>query len=89
MIKQLFSNWKTTGVGVLLAAGALVEIAYMIVEGNPVEKSQVNTVIAALLGGIGLLAAGDADKSQSKEDAKKEKKDTDTQLLNKQDVEDK
>lgn len=89
MIKHLFTNWKTTGVGVLLVSGALVEIAYMIIEGNRVEKSEVNTAIAALLGGIGLLAAGDADKSQSKEAAKEQMEDTKIMMRGKADVEDK
>lgn len=89
MIKHLFTNWKTTGVGVLLVAGALVEIAYMIIEGKPIEKSGVNAVLAALLSGVGLLAAGDADKSQSKEAAQDAMEDTKIMLRGKQDVEDK
>lgn len=89
MIKHLFTNWKTTGVGVLLVVGSIVEIAYMMIEGKPVEKAEVKTVLAALLGGVGLLAAGDADKSQSKAAAKEAMEDTKIMLRGKEDVEDK
>lgn len=89
MIKHLFTNWKTTGIGVLLVVGSIVEIAYMMIEGKPVEKAEVKAVLASLLGGIGLLAAGDADKSQSKEAAKEQMEDTKVMMRGKADVEDK
>lgn len=89
MIKHLFINWKTTSVGVMLVIGALVEIAYMIVEGKPVQKVEVQATLAALLGGIGLLAAGDANKSQSKEAAQDAMEDTKMMMRGKQDVEEK
>lgn len=89
IVGRLFANWKTTGTGVILLAGALVDIAFMIVEGKPVTKPEVLTPIIAILGGIGMLAAGDADKSQSKEDAKEAMEDTKTMMRGKQDVEEK
>lgn len=93
IIGRLFTNWKTTGMGVSLLATALVDVAFMIVEGKPVTKPEVLTPVIAILGGIGMLAAGDADKSQSKEEAKRDAKeameDTKTMLRGKADVEDK
>lgn len=88
IVGRLFTNWKTTGMGVSLLATALVDIAFMIVEWKPVTKPEVLTPIIAILGGIGMLAAGDADKSQSKEDAKNAMDDTKLMLRGKADVED-
>lgn len=91
MIKRLFVNWKTTGAGVLLVTSAVIDIAFMFSEWKPVSKLEVQATIISLITGIGLIAAGDADKSQSKEDAAKDRaedrSDTKQWLRGKQDAE--
>ena len=54
------SNWKTTvaGIGAILTAVGTVAVA--LAHGTPVDWS---TAIAAIMAGIGLIAARDAGKN--------------------------
>lgn len=89
MIKHLFTNWKTTSAGITLIAGAVVHIVFMFQKDQAISETDVMVTIGSVLGGIGMLAAGDADKSQSKEAAKEAMEDTKIMMRGKADVEDK
>jgi len=62
MIKNLLTNWKTTSAGAILIAGSLVHIAFLY-KAHAVDEGSVMTALTGILGGIGLLAAGDASQS--------------------------
>jgi len=68
MIKNLLANWKTSSAGVMMICTGIVKLVFAIKHGTA-DEMLWGSFIATVLGGIGLLAAGDANKSQSKEDA--------------------
>lgn len=61
-IQSLAANWKTTSAGLSLIFGATVHIIYAIKSGTVNENSWM-IFGAGIIGGIGLLVAGDAAKS--------------------------
>ena len=64
MIKNLLANWKTTSAGMLMIVTAIVHLIFSIKHGTADESAWISGM-AAILGGIGLLAAGDASKSKA------------------------
>lgn len=52
-------SWKTTLNGVLLILIAVATAAKALVDGDPSTNPDYATVMAAILGGIGLIAARD------------------------------
>lgn len=63
MIRNLLTNWKTTSAGLLSIAGAIIHLVFAIRAGTSNENTWTIT-IAAVIAGLGLLAAGDASVVQ-------------------------
>lgn len=61
-VQSLAQNWKTTSAGLSLIFGAIVHIVFAIKAGTANENSWM-IFGAGIIGGIGLLVAGDASKS--------------------------
>jgi hypothetical protein len=53
-------DWKTTSSGVLLIVGAIVAIIFSVISGT-ITQVEIMTAATAILAGIGLLFAKDAD----------------------------
>ena len=62
-MKNLLANWKTTSAGLLMITGALVHLVFAIRQGKADEGTWMAS-LTGILGGIGLLAAGDASQGQ-------------------------
>jgi uncharacterized membrane protein YhiD involved in acid resistance len=60
MIKSLFANWKTTSAGLTMIVGAAVHMGYAIHAHGLTEADCTGSLIA-IIGGIGFIAAGDAN----------------------------
>ena len=58
-MKTILATWKTTSAGLASIFTALATIAHAISQGNLLGP-ETQTAIAALVAGIGLIAAGDA-----------------------------
>ena len=58
-MKNVLANWKTSSAGVASILTALASIAHMASTGV-FDAAQLQTAIAAIVAGIGLIAAGDA-----------------------------
>jgi len=69
MIKQLLVNWKTTSAGLTLLIGAWVHLAFAL-KNHTADETTWTTTLLATVSGIGLILAGDSDKSATKEEAK-------------------
>lgn len=67
-MKNLLANWKTTAAGLGMAVTAIVHLVFAAKMGKADENTWT-TAILAVIGGIGLIAAGDATKSVTKEEA--------------------
>jgi hypothetical protein len=63
MIRNLLNNWKTTSAGLLMIAGSVVHLVFAVKAGTANENAWT-IAITAILGGIGLLVAGDASATQ-------------------------
>lgn len=70
MIKNLLTNWKTTSVGLGMIIGSIIHLVFAVM-GHTATEGVWTASVSAIIGGIGLLAAGDASKSQTKDDAQK------------------
>jgi len=75
---NIFQNWKTSSAGITTIALSWLHQFFMLKAGTADETSWTRT-ITATVGGIGLIFAGDASKSMSKDEAG-------TQFLRKGDV---
>jgi len=62
MIKSLLSNWKTTSAGVIMIAGAIIHLAFSI-HAKTANENTWTIAITSIVGGLGLLVAGDASQS--------------------------
>ncbi len=87
MIKNLFTNWKTSSAGVTMIALAIVHLIYEIIQGSANETTWTRA-ITATVGGCGLIFAGDAAAGQKrtddlKEDVKTAMNTGDTSILDK------
>src|SRR5438309_6885718 len=67
MIKNLLTNWKTSSAGLLMILGAVVHLAFAIKHGTADEGTWIAT-LTAIVGGVGLIAAGDAAQAQKQQD---------------------
>ena len=63
MIRNWLDNWKTTSAGLVLIVGAVVHLIFQI-RGGHITENDIMLAIGAILGGVGMLAAGDASKSK-------------------------
>jgi hypothetical protein len=63
MIKNLLTNWKTTSAGLGMIATAVIHLVFAIRKGSA-DESLWTTTFLAVMGGAGLVAAGDAATSQ-------------------------
>ena len=59
MIQRLIANWKTTSAGVIMIIGAIVHLYF----NRPLTEPMLMMGVTAIIGGLGLLFAGDANVS--------------------------
>lgn len=62
MIKQLLVNWKTTSAGLTMIASSSIHLIFQ-VRGGQADENSWTIAVLAILGGIGLIFAGDSNKS--------------------------
>lgn len=77
-IANLITNWKTTSAGLSMIIGSGVHLIFAVQRGTANENTWTTSLLA-IITGIGLLAAGDAGKSATKDELKEVK---DATLLN-------
>jgi len=63
--KNLIANWKTTSAGATMIIGSTVHLVFAVKAGNANENTWTIS-LTAIVGGIGLILAGDASNSQTK-----------------------
>ena len=63
MIKNLLANWKTTSAGLIMISGSIIHLVFSI-RAHTANENTWTIAITAIIGGIGLLLAGDASASQ-------------------------
>lgn len=68
MIRNLLNNWKTTSAGVAAIVGAGVHLTFAI-KNHTADESTWTTSLLSIATGVGLLAAGDAATSVTKQEA--------------------
>lgn len=66
-MKRLLANWKTTSAGLTMVGGAATHLVFAIKTGHSNEETWT-VGLGGILAGLGLIFAGDADKSASKSD---------------------
>lgn len=71
MIKNLLTNWKTTSAGLAMIISSAVHLAYAVAHGTA-DESTWTTGLMGIVGGIGLVAAGDATASAAAHDETKQ-----------------
>lgn len=59
MIKTAFQNWKTTSAGLTMIAGAVIHLVFTI-KASTADANDWTVSIATIIGGVGLIFAGDA-----------------------------
>jgi hypothetical protein len=67
-INTLISNWKTTSAGLLLAGGSVIHLIFA-VRSHTADENTWTIALTAIVGGIGLIFAGDASASLKTEKA--------------------
>ena len=65
MIQRLIANWKTTSAGLLMAVGALIHLIFAI-KNHTADENTWTITAGAILGGLGLMFAGDASTTDAK-----------------------
>jgi hypothetical protein len=65
MIKNLLANWKTTSAGLAMIISSTVHLIIAVSHGTSDEQTWT-TGLMGIVGGIGLLAAGDSAVSATK-----------------------
>lgn len=60
MIQQLLKNWKTTSAGLLLIGGSTIHLVFCI-KSHTADESIWTVTFASIIGGLGLMFAGDAN----------------------------
>lgn len=60
MIAQLLRNWKTTSAGLLLIGGSIIHLIFCI-KSHTADESIWTVSFASVVGGLGLMFAGDAN----------------------------
>jgi len=58
-MKNLFTNWKTSSAGLLMAGGSIIHMLYSIHAGTANENTWQGCLVG-LVAGMGLIFAGDA-----------------------------
>ena len=58
-IQNLLANWKTTSAGLTMIVGSTVHLIFQVRAGTANENTWTIS-LTAIIGGIGLLVAGDA-----------------------------
>ena len=67
-----------------MIATAVIHLIFM-VKAKTADESSWTTAVLAIMGGVGLIAAGDAGKSVTKDELQETKKEFDTKLFEKTD----
>ena len=62
-MKNLLDNWKTTSAGLTMIIGSTVHLVFSVRDGSANENTWTIS-LTAILGGIGLIYAGDAKPNQ-------------------------
>jgi len=62
IVQTSIKNWKTTSAGLLVAGQAIVHLVFIAKSGKMAEGDWMDALTHVFVG-IGLIAAGDADKS--------------------------
>jgi hypothetical protein len=62
MIKNLIANWKTTSAGLLMISGSVIHLIFSI-RAHTANENTWTIAVTAIIGGLGLLVAGDASQS--------------------------
>lgn len=65
MIKNLINNWKTTSAGLLMIIGSIVHLVFAVRE-KTADENTWTISLTAIVGGIGLIVAGDASATPEK-----------------------
>ena len=63
MIQNLIANWKTTGAGLTMIIGSAVHLVFSVRDGSANENTWTIS-LTAIVGGVGLIFAGDASQSK-------------------------
>lgn len=63
-MNKIFTNWQTTSAGSIMALTAIIHLAFACKAGIATEGVWC-TAVVEIIGGIGLIAAGDGNKSVS------------------------
>jgi len=69
MLRNLLTNWKTTSAGLTSIIGSAVHLIYAVKNGEANENTWTISLTAIFLG-LGLLFAGDSNKSAAASDMK-------------------
>lgn len=93
MIKNLTTNWKTTSAGLAMIISSVIHLVFA-VSHKTADEATWTTALMGIVGGIGLLAAGDSATSSANHDETKQAltalaqavKSGDTAVLNKTDL---
>ena len=67
MMKTLLINWKTTSAGLTMIATSTIHLVFQI-RAHEANENSWTIAILAILGGLGLMFAGDANKSATTTD---------------------
>jgi hypothetical protein len=59
-MKNLLQNWKTTSAGLSMILGSVVHLGFAI-KNHTADETTWTTTSIAIIGGLGLLFAGDAN----------------------------
>ena len=63
MIQKLFAHWKTTSAGLLMIIGSSIHLVFAI-HAKTADENTWTTALTVIVGGVGLLFAGDASNSE-------------------------
>ncbi len=67
MIQNLINNWRTTSLGLTSIAGAVINLVFAIKKGSA-DQTLWTIAITQVLGGLGLMFAGDQATSKASHD---------------------
>ena len=81
-MKQLLQNWKTTSAGLTMIVGSVVHLVFAARAGTANENTWTIS-LTAVIGGAGLILAGDASQSANAQDVAKAIETGDTTTLKK------
>lgn len=61
-IQNLIRNWKTTSAGLTMIAGSIIHLVFKMLA-HSADEATWNISIIGIIGGVGLILAGDASAS--------------------------